>query len=239
MESKARRSKGTGSYWVAAILIMVGLLLLGRNLGILDAEVYRLLVSWRMLIAVIGIYFLTKRQYIISFLLIAGGAYLTLDSAGEITEGLTAYFWPAVLVGMGVFFFLWRGSAKKHHSCRHVEQTEFSSGDGYVNVENRMGAIQHIVTDELIKGGTVKNSFGAIALDLRRTSLPEGATYINIDVYFGGVEIYVPSTWEVKSELHPFLGGYEDSRLKGMPINSGSVLILRGDLSFGGIEVKG
>ena len=47
----------------AAVFIIVGLLFLGRNFGIIDSYLFHILVSWQMLLVVVGIVNLIKRHF--------------------------------------------------------------------------------------------------------------------------------------------------------------------------------
>lgn len=234
--------KHSGGYWVAAIFIAVGLLLLGRNLNIISDSVYHIFVSWQMLLVAIGVNLLTKKQFTGSFILIAVGVYFLLPKFDIMNDTLSVFFWPVVLIIIGILFISSLTHKKNKTSChgQHPKSsTTYSTEEGFINAENSFGSIQQTFTDEVFRGGRIKNSFGSVMLDLRRTTLPEGNTYIDLEVSFGGVEIYVPSHWNVKSEAHPFLGGYEDSRLVGLTTDSSRTLIIRGSISFSGIEVKG
>ena len=71
------------------------------------------------------------------------------------------------------------------------------------------------------------------------THIAPGETYIDLDCSWGGVEIYVPSDWKVVFKCNAFFGGCDDKRWQNGNINKESVLVIRGTLSFGGLEVKG
>ena len=47
----------------AAVFIIVGLLFLGRNFGIIDSDLFGILVSWQMLLIVVGVVNLIKRHF--------------------------------------------------------------------------------------------------------------------------------------------------------------------------------
>ena len=63
-----------------------------------------------------------------------------------------------------------------------------------------------------------------------------GEAVIDVFALWGGIEITVPSDWEVSNRITPILGGAEDK-------SSGSQgarnrLVLRGFVVMGGVEVK-
>lgn len=225
---------------MAGILIAVGVLLLGRNMGIISPDIFHIFVSWQMLLIVIGINLLTKKQFVGSILLVATGIYFLLPRLNFFNDTFSTIFWPAILIIAGLLIITSRGKSKcNHHKHFQTKSINHTTEDGFVHIDNSFGSIQQVVTDEIFKGGSIHNSFGSVELDLRRTSLLPGTTYLDINMSFAGTEIYAPSNWIIKSELQTSLGGYEDSRISGLnPTDTDKVLVLRGSVSFSGIEVK-
>ena len=84
----------------------------------------------------------------------------------------------------------------------------------------------------------IEVTFGGIELDLRRTTLAEGDTFLNINVVFGGVEITAPDNWDIEIRPNRFAGGIEDSRVKGLEKDRSRKLIIIAKCTFGGIDIK-
>ena len=118
------------------------------------------------------------------------------------------------------------------------EQQQSESVDGFLRSENVWGAARHVVLDELFKGAMIRTSFGGTTIDLRHTHIAPGETYIDLDCSWGGVEIYVPSDWTVVFKCNAFFGGCDDKRWQNGNVNKENILVIRGTLSFGGLEVK-
>ena len=59
----------------AAVFIIVGLLFLGRNFGVIDSDLFDILVSWQMLLIVVGVVNLIKRHFFGGMRMIAIGTY--------------------------------------------------------------------------------------------------------------------------------------------------------------------
>lgn len=234
---KKRRSKLT--YWIGVLFILAGALLLGKNLGYIDEKLYSMFISWPALIAVYSVYLLTERRYFVGFILLSSSVFYMLDVIGEYGANLSDYYLPAVLILAGLFFLV-RRIMKPAWKYSYVgnRASRFTSEAGFFTLENSFGASRQAIVYEEIKGGIIKNSFGGVALDLRRATLPQGHTYIDVDGQFGGIEIYLPSTWAVRIELKTFLAGVEDNRLKGNLSDMERVLVIRGKISFSGIEIK-
>lgn len=89
-----------------------------------------------------------------------------------------------------------------------------------------------------LKEQSSRTSCGGTTIDLRHTHIAPGETYIDLDCSWGGIEIYVPSDWKVVFKCNAFFGGCDDKRWQNGNINKESVLVIRGRLSFGGLEVK-
>ena len=98
--------------------------------------------------------------------------------------------------------------------------------------------MEQIILDPVFKGARIKVLFGGTVLDLRRTTLGDPKTYIDVDCRFAGLEIYVPSDWKVVFKCNTFFGGCDDKRWHNGDINYESILVVRGTLSFGGLEIK-
>lgn len=67
MEKKSATPSGfTGRQLMATILIACGVLLLGRNLGIFPNRIFHIIVSWPMLLVVLGAYYRHLRAWFCS-----------------------------------------------------------------------------------------------------------------------------------------------------------------------------
>ena len=56
---------------------------------------------------------------------------------------------------------------------------------------------------------------------------------------FGGVELFVPSDWNIKIEVISALGGFSDKRyMTNVSVNTEKTLVIKGVAAFGGGEIK-
>ena len=102
------------------------------------------------------------------------------------------------------------------------------------------GGSESLFLEPVLKGGDIDVVFGGVVIDLRQTTLPDTTVYLNIEAAFGGVTLYVPEGWCVKSNLDSIFGGYGDKR-PNAAIASGecsSKLVLQGSLLFSGCTVQ-
>ena len=103
------------------------------------------------------------------------------------------------------------------------------SEDGFIVSDNTFGSVQQIVLDPVFRGARLRNAFGGTVLDLRRSKLEAPQTFIDIDCTFGGVEIYLPSDWNLLTQIDAFIGGCDDKRYNSsVEIDKEHILIVRG-----------
>ena len=221
----------------AAIFIIVGLLFLGRNFGIIDSYLFHILVSWQMLLIVVGVVNLIKRHFFGGVITIAIGAYFLLPEISGIEGEWAGMFWPVLLILVGIMILLKpkRHRFNSHWDMRRPEYAKeiYSSEDGFVVSDNTFGSVQQIVLDPVFKGAQIKNAFGGTVLDLRRSKLEAPRTFIDIDCTFGGVD------WNLQTQIDAFIGGCDDKRYNSsVEIDKEHILVVRGKVSFGGIEFK-
>lgn len=232
-----KRHKGNG-YLVAVIFIIVGLLFLGRNLGIVDFRIFHTLVSWPMLLIVIGIASLFRKHYFGGIILLFIGGFFLLPRITNMDISMYRTYWPVIFILIGIMIlFKRRSTANKNKPCG--KDITHQSEDGFLESENIFGAVRHIVLDPVFRGATVKNTFAGTVIDLRRTTLEDAEVYIDIDCTFGGIEIYAPNNWYIISELKAVFGGFNDKRYQnGESLDATHKLIIRGGLNFSGVEIK-
>lgn len=236
-ESSSIGTKVYGRYLIAFLFIAWGALLFGRNMEWITPQAFDLLVSWQMLMVVVGLFLILRRQFFSGGVLLVVSTYFINDRLGWCTAMDVR---PLVLIFIGVMIALKWGGRKKKHSPRmdNFVGNQSHSTDGFVRTDNAFSGVRQVVLDEVFKGGSIRNHFGGTVLDLRRTTLEEGETYLDVDCNFGGIEIFVPADWKVKFLCNAFLGSCEDKRFGGGVIDQSRVLIVRGNVSFAGIEVK-
>jgi hypothetical protein len=229
----------------AVSLVVAGLVIMGHNVGMVSDYFFRIIISWQMLLVVWGITLLFKHNFLSGAVPLAMGVYFLLPRiTGEESVWLSTY-WPAflVLIGLLILFsrrknpwHIWSNSGFHlgNRRGRGVEQIT----DGYVTANVSFGSSRHSVLDPVFRGADLDASFGTMSLDLRRTSLEAPEAYINVDCSFGGVVIFVPPHWCLFSVMDNSFGSSEDKRYQSQETDTEHKLIIRGDVSFGALEIK-
>ena len=108
----------------------------------------------------------------------------------------------------------------------------------FIDTTSIFGSTKKNILSKNFVGGDITNIFGGTELNLTQADI-QGKAVIDITTIFGGAELFVPSHWTVKSEIVTIFGGVEDKRsISTIPDTADKVLILKGTVIFGGIDIK-
>ncbi len=225
---------------VALSFITVGILFLGKNLGLVSTFVFSIVVSWQMLLIVLGLVKLIKRQFIGAAVLIFVGGYFLMPRLNIMGYESLAVWWPVIFIFTGIMILIKRWNRENYgKKYSHNTTVNSISVDGFVTSEVAFGSAKQIVLDPVFKGARLNNSFGHIVLDLRRTSLEADVTFIDVECSFGGIELFIPANWNVFIEADSSFSGCNDKRFPGgEQVDLAHRVVIRGDLSFSGLEIK-
>lgn len=244
------KTRGLG---IGILLIVVGAVLLGINFGYISPAIKPVIFSWQSLIILVGIFHLRNRNQIVwgSIWILVGFFFLIPrivksfpDAFPGIGENFTSVYWPLLLIVAGFVIIVFRFILPKndaffafnnkiHHHKRH------GSGNSGFEKNSIFGGGEHIILEPEFKGGEANSIFGGMTIDLRRTSLPPGDTYLEVNAIFGGVSLYIPGDWNVVTQIDAVFGGFEDRRKVTEPVDNTRRLIIDGTCIFGGGEIVG
>ncbi len=147
------------------------------------------------------------------------------------------YIWPVSLIvaGLGIAFRPRRQSCKPGWKMQSSVSTEND-----LNIDVTFGGKKEVVTAKDFKGGVISVTFAGCELNLSQADFTEPSAVLDFRVSFGGVEMVVPSHWEIQNEVTSSFGSVEDERtVQTATTNENKkLLILRGNVSFGSIEIK-
>lgn len=238
------------------IMVSAGLILLGINFGMLPAGIKIIVFSWPVILIVLGIFHYFWRLYYSGSILLFTGIFFLMPRvirafpqvfpAGLETDFVKIY-WPALLIVAGVLIIIHIFVRPRRQSCherwrRHarghfVQKSINSDNEARFSKSSVFGSGEHIVLDPVFTGGETEVVFSGVTIDLRKTTLPEGDTFLDISAVFSGVVLLIPESWFVKSQIDSVFGGVHDKRYRGVTGES-SRLILTGSCVFSGVEIK-
>ncbi|WP_162618690.1 LiaF transmembrane domain-containing protein [Pedobacter yulinensis] len=234
----------TGKAVAGVILVGIGLAFLMRDMNFMPHWVY----SWSSLVFVVGLFAGYKSGFRYGGWIVPVGIGLifTASNALDHDYDLSKNLVPLILIFLGLYSIFkpanYRPYGKKAASRRYrkayEEAPQHAAGyEGLVDASYIFTSTHQHVYDKHLKGGSVAAIFGGGKLDLSNADLDSVAT-LNLTAIFGGIKIYVPAHWQIKTEVSCLLGGVDDKR-KAAPeqADPAKVLIISGIAFCGGIEI--
>lgn len=249
------KRKSEGSIFAGVILVLVGGALLLRNTGF---PLPYWLFSWPMILITVGIYSGFKSNFRNNgwLIMIAVGGFFLADKIFT-NLSLAPYFWPVLIIAVGLIFILrpktnsWSDQHfydKKNTDPNYTPavwektniegQPAFDNND-FVDIKSVFSGVQKSILSKNFQGGKVTSVFGGSDIDLTQAEI-QGKVMLRFEVVFGGVKIVVPPHWTIYNELEGVFHGVDDKRKfhQTGTINPEKVLILKGSVVFGGVEIR-
>ncbi len=238
------------------LVVLIGVVLLALNFGWLNIALKPVIFSWPMLLIVIGLVGIRHRDYITTILLFGLGIFFLLPRIGAVYPQLfsgidgsfTSVYWPILLIFVGImllfrhFFPSKRRCPHSHSYSRNRRHQATIIKDANVDFfEKRMvfGGEEHIFLDEFFTGGKIDLVFSGMKMDLRKTKLPEGETYLNVNAVFGGLTLFIPDNWNVVFEVDKVAASTEDKRMIDFSsLDQSRKLIIKGSAVLSGIDIR-
>ncbi len=236
--------------WTGLFILIIGVAAL---LKVSNTDLPAWLFSWQMFLIGLGFFSGIKHSF-------RGGAWLILITIGAVflwpefnpDIEIKKYIWPAAIIGIGLMLMLKPrrrfkseiiGAERKNDGPLVTDKAtivteSFDTKEDYVDSTSIFGGAKKNIISKNFKGGDLVNIFGGTELDLTRADFT-GTAVVELTTIFGGTKFIVPSNWTVKSEAVTIFGGMEDKRnTQALTDNPDKVLLLRGTVIFGGIEIK-
>ena len=211
----------------ALLLVGVGFLL--NALGI--ASVHNLLAHWwPVIFLIIGLGdLLTGNLFNGAFWCIIG-LVVMLFTSGTVnyTGNLWSIIWPLAVALIGLRLIL--------HPI--IYRKAKPDDRGFVDSSAVFGGNEKKVESKDFRGSTINAVFGGAKLDLRDAEVAAEGAVIDLSVVFGGVEILVPQRTPIRTHVTTIVGGLTDYRQAGDIDHSLPAIIIRGEIIFGGVEIK-
>ncbi|MDP4183546.1 MAG: DUF5668 domain-containing protein [Bacteroidota bacterium] len=235
MEKSGRKR----SFW-GVIFIICGLILLLKQFNLIPIGLADFLITWKMLLVVIGLANLISGNRTGGIILILIGGFFILPDLVNVPDIVHQLYWPLGLIIVGILILTNRQRCRHfHRDCNFPGKEKPSSLDEFDDFLIFGGREQNFSTDNL-KGGKLFTIFGGFDYNLTRCKPVKDGASIEVFVMFGGVTLNVPPDWVVKNDLTPIFGGFSDSRLKSgqMPYDPEKTLVIKGFCMFGGVSIE-
>jgi len=233
------------------IFLIVGAFFLLRSL---DLDIPDWVGSWEVLLIGIGaiIWLSSNFRNNAGVILMLVGSVFLMKHIYTWPFDLSRFIWPGCLIIIGIVLIFKRKGDKtdwfddstsltddtmrkddKYHAFSYS-----TLSDDYLDVTAIFSGVNRVVVSKEFKGGSATAVFGGSDINLTQADF-NGTIEIEANCVFGGVEIVVPSNWNVKVKMDTVFGGVEDNRpVEMMSNNPDKVLIIKGTCVFGGVEIK-
>ena len=237
---KSPNNFGGGRALGGAIIVIVGTLLLARQVG---ADLPYWLFSWPMILIVVGFYIGARhsfRQWGWLIPVAIGTAFLVEDFVPEIR--LREFIWPVIIIGIGiVMIFRSRGKNRGDLFKRWERQASEAnqSSEGFFESVTIFGENKKQILSKDFKGGESVCVFGGVEINLTQADI-QGRIPLELVQVFGGTKLIVPAHWKIETEeMVSIFGGLNDKRhTQNTVTDQTKVLVLKGTTIFGGIDIK-
>lgn len=193
-------------------------------------------LNWPFFLIGIGLLIGMKNNFQNSawwILCLIGSAYLVKIHAPRFED----YLWPSIMVAAGLFIAF----KPRRKLCYDKVKVEGKvNPNNTFNLDVTFGGRKEIITAKDFKGGSASITFGGAELSFMQCEMADETAVLDVKVAFGGLEIIIPSHWQVQNEVNPAFGNVEDERTIQTNLNAENrkTLILRGTCSFGSVEIK-
>lgn len=117
------------------------------------------------------------------------------------------------------------------------ERTTSDNIADFINLNSYFASNERIVTSKSFQGGRSNTAFASSVIDLHNADF-DGVAVLDVFCIFGSVELIIPNNWCVKNEATALLGAVEDSRRNRSMVESNKVLVIKGTVIMGSLEVK-
>jgi predicted membrane protein len=227
---------------VGVCIALVGVTLTLDRLHIIDADY--VLRFWPIALIVIGGLMIgqsdSSRGRTRGIVLVAIGGWVFLSSLGLVAASIWELFWPVMLIIIGVSLAL----QTARRSARLPDGTPTPSS-ARLSTFSVWSSCKRASSANPFRGGDITAVMGGAQIDLRAATIPPGEeASLDILAIMGGVELFVPSHWDVSTPIVPFMGGIEDKRLQPIGIDPqvnkafAPRLVIRGFVMMGGVRIN-
>ncbi len=222
-----------GRIFSGLLIILIGVLFLLGNLGKLDVgEVFS--TYWPLILIFIGLWHLIAHGFRgtgFGAILILIGGFFMLVNLDIITGRIWLYFWPLLIIAAGLWIIL-----KPRFKPCQTKAPEIKEKD--LDAFIIFSGIKRLFNTPDFRGGKATALFGGIDLDFTQAGLADNKATIELTAIFGGIEVLVPSDWEVVVDSSSIFGAVEDKHKAVPSAETKATLFIRATAMFGGIEIK-
>jgi len=237
-----RRHSATGGFFIGAIIVAAGTVMLLDNLGVIRArDIWGYLPLALVALGVVKIFECQGRPAGTMFgglIALAGGLWFLSNI--DVLRFDSRLVGPILIIGLGLTFLV-RAIERQRELAANGTAAGIpdEAGPAQANIVAVFSGHKRVLETRDFRSADLFAVFGGIELDLRRSGMTQDSI-IDANAIFGGIEIKVPQNWVVDVHGNGIFGGYEDKTIH--PVTDPNVpaprLVVTGFAIFGGISVS-
>ena len=214
---------------IGLVAIAAGVILLLDHFNVIHAfNFFRL---WPLIMVVAGVGGLfgehARRKLVGNAMMILVGILFLLEEFHYLTWG---QLWPVLLIGVGLILVF--------RAFQRDKQLPESSSGGALNATAIFSGFEKRVTARDFEKASATAIFGGVELDFTQADIAGDTATMDVNVAFGGIEMRIPDNWHVVIETSIVFAGVENNSRSPLPTSNAKKLVVRGDVVFGGLEIK-
>jgi predicted membrane protein len=217
---------------IGVALVTIGGLLLVERLGVFlpfNVDVWQLIgMFWPLILIAIGLKLFFENNTTGGVILFTLGAVIFLTNVFDFN--FFSVLWPLLIIALGVSILI-----RKEDSV-HFNTVSSEYSEDYIKESVAFWGSEKKLTSKAFKGGELNVAFGGLTLDLREAKVHKDGAKLNVNVAFGGADIFVPKNCRIKTSGTGVLGGW-DPQLKSNDVEN-PVLEITGTAILGGVDIK-
>lgn len=226
--------KSTGVLW-GIVLIGLGIIFALNALNVTDIDIF--FDGWWTLFIIVpcGIGLINEKEKTGNLIGLLIGVVLLLGCLDVLRFDLVGkLIFPVILVVIGVsFIFKTTMGSKTRKEIKIIVDKNNTAKEEYCSTFSS----QNLNFDgQEFKGTGVSAVFGGIKIDLTGAVITEDVV-INASAVFGGVDIIVPTEYNVKVDSNSIFGGVSTKR-STKPIEGAPTVYVNATCVFGGVDIK-
>ncbi|MCC2336304.1 LiaI-LiaF-like domain-containing protein [Cellulomonas wangsupingiae] len=216
--------RSLGQVLLGVLVVLAGVVLLLDRTGALDVDLGTVAATlWPLAVVLVGVtsLLLVPRAWYGPLVITVAGVVLLLDRLDVLDVSVWDYLWPVAVIFIGLGITV--GAAARDEQGERITAIAFWWG-----TERR-------TRSRTFRSASLTAIMGGVELDLREADI-DGTARVDVFAFWGGVEIKVPRTWEVRTSGLPLLGAWENKTEP--PAGGGPVLDVRLVTIMGGAEIR-
>lgn len=225
-------------FWGLFFIVAGAFVIVDQLVGYTDIGLFSLICTIFLIPIFISSLFklnFTGILFSVAFLAIIYKEPLNIENINSWSILLTALLGS---IGLSILFnkrHFHKGKCYRKCGSEHFDEVINSTDGEEVDFNVNFGSSIKYINSNNFKRADLRCNFGAMKAYFDNAKMVEDNAIINLDVSFGGVELYFPKEWRVINKVNNTLGAVEEKNNNREKTEK--TVTLTGKVSLGGVEI--